>query len=830
MEPLNPVCYHIRLEPDLERFVFTGSVEIEFGGEDPSPRITLDSLNLSISRCSLKRPEGFKICRFSLDPDSETLTVDFPEPVSEGLLRIEYTGPINEGLAGFYRSRYTEEGVERTIAVTQFQESDARRAFPCMDRPEQKARFDIEMVVARGQSALSNTPVLEQRRLEDGKQRIRFQETPKMSTYLVFFAVGDFDFLRDSGPKPVRVLTMPGLTEYADFGLVFGRKALDFCEDYFGVPYPLEKLDLIAIPDFAFGAMENWGAITFRENLLLHYPGITSRAGEVRICEVISHEIVHQWFGNLVTPADWKYLWLNESFATYFGYRIVDHYHPEWEIWEQFLSSQTATALDRDGLKDTVSLEIPGGNHVVINTSTAPIIYNKGASILRQIEGFIGEEAFRKGLGRYLQRHRYGCASSHHLWDALESASESPVTRIMKSWIEQPGHPLLSVTREGRSLHLNQERFSYLPNGSDQKWLIPVTVRAFYEDGTSETLSTLMEGETGELDIGDASAYKVNDGHRGFYRVQYGDSRNLDQLLERVSSGALSPEDRWGIESDLFSLFRAGRVDMDTYLDALADYAREDAFLPLSSIREHLFHTFLLFRESNRQRIAAIGRPLFEGTLERIGYEPAPGEKLTLSVLRDQILLPLVHYGSKQSETFAGRQFELLMGGGRVHPDIRKSVLQVGALSRGEKAFEWLVHRMREADSEHERMNLLNALGAFRDKTCIEKALQYILDRVPDRNKFVPIVAMGQNPHAIPLMWDWYRDHVGALEELHPLHYERVIAGIVPVGGLGREAEVEAFFTSYGERTSLAGDAVKVALERLRINAETVRAVEATTA
>ena len=394
-----------------------------------------------------------------------------------------------------------------------------------------------------------------------------------MSTYLLFFGVDEFSFIKDKGDVVVRVATQPGSEKYGQFGLQFGRKALEFCQQYYEIDYPLSKLDLISVPDFAFGAMENWGAITFRENLLLHYPGITSKTGEERICEVIAHEIVHQWFGNLVTPSDWKYLWLNESFATYFGYGVVNHYYPEWDMWQQFLSSQTQKALDRDALRETTSIEIPGGEHVIINTSTAPIIYNKGGSVLRQVEGYIGKKNFKRGLQGYLRKYQYSCASSHHLWESLEDASKLPVTPLMKSWIEQPGFPMVHVQRSGRKLLLRQERFSYLPNPSSQKWIIPLSIRFFYKDRHSETVSVLFQDKRLEMDIPqDVVAYKLNDAQMGFYRVMYHDEDNFHRLGEKVLAKDLSPEDRWGLQNDLYALVKSGAVSLNRYLGFLSNY------------------------------------------------------------------------------------------------------------------------------------------------------------------------------------------------------------------------------------------------------------------
>jgi tricorn protease interacting factor F2/3 len=351
MPDLIALNYLIRLVPDLVRFTFDGRVDIQLEASKPVAQIVLNAVELAVWRCSLERPDGGVPCAFRVDPAAEQLCIVLPETVSGQIrIQIDYAGKINDRMAGFYRSRYTRDGRTEHIAVTQFEESDARRAFPCLDHPAQKAVFDIELEVDRSLTAVSNTEIKAQEILENGQKRVVFESTPKMSTYLVFFGVGPFETLQDHVDSRVRVLTLPGQQKFAGYGLEFGRKALQFSESYYGIPYPLSKMDLIAVPDFAFGAMENWGAITFRENLLLHYPDVTSRSGEERICEVIAHEIAHQWFGNLVTPSDWNYLWLNESFATYFGYGVVAHYHPEWEIWQQFLNGTTASAMTRDGL------------------------------------------------------------------------------------------------------------------------------------------------------------------------------------------------------------------------------------------------------------------------------------------------------------------------------------------------------------------------------------------------------------------------------------------------------------------------------------------------
>jgi tricorn protease interacting factor F2/3 len=820
MGEVHPIHYEIHLEPDLDRFKFDGSVEILVEAVDPVREISLNILELAIWRCKAKSDEAFVDCPFSIDPKKEEMKISFPrEVVGKIDLKIEYVGEINSKMAGFYRSRYVADGKEKYIAVTQFEESDARRAFPCFDHPLKKATFDVAMVIDQALMGISNGPIVEEKRLEDGRKLVRFERTPKMSTYLLFFGVGEFEFIQDPGDVLVRVATMPGMTKHAKFGLDFGRKSLQFSEDYYGIKYPLPKLDLIAIADFAAGAMENWGAITFRENLILDYPNITSKAGRERICEVIAHEMAHQWFGNLVSPSDWKYLWLNESFATYFGYSIVTHYHPAWDTWDQFLNGQTDGAMDRDSLHETFPIEIPGGEHLVINASTAPLIYSKGGSILRQVEGYVGTDNFREGLRHYLRKHEYACASSRHLWEALEEISAKPVTKLMKSWIEQPGFPIVEVMREGEKLNFTQKRFTHLPNEFEQEWLIPLAIKVFYRDGESKTITTLLESKSAEVDMGSGVvAYKVNHGQTGFYRVKYMEKGNLQALGKKIGNKELSAEDRWGVQNDLYALVRSGDGSLEDYVGFLSHYSNEDAFLPLTSIARNLFHAYLVMEEDRRAKAVSVGKSVVERILSNIGLEPNSEERHTTSILRDQIIWHAALYGSEDVLDFTTGKFASLMRGNRVHPDIMKSVMKVGALCGDNKGFEWFDKRLKTSESEHERMNMLMALGCFKDKALIERSQQYVLDKVPDRNKFIPIGSLAVNPFAMPSMWEWYVTHLDELEKFHPMHYERVIAQIVPLCGIGREEEIKAFFHDYMSKKEKAKDVIKLSLERLEIN------------
>ncbi len=819
-EAIRPIHYQLDITPDLDQFRFHGQVVIDFETAEEVNFVVLDILELAVWGCHVKTDGDWYACDFSVHPDKEALKVDLERP-SQGpfQLRVDYDGKINNQMAGFYRSGYQVDGESRYIAVTQFQESSARQAFPCMDHPLHKATFELNMTVPESLVAIANTAVASEERVSNGLKKVTFERTPVMSTYLVFFGVGEFDLYQDDTDPRVRVATLPGKAHTTGLGLEFGRKALQFCEDYYDIGYPLSKMDLIAVPDFAFGAMENWGAITFRENLLLHFPETTSAEGVERICEVIAHEIAHQWFGNLVTPADWKYLWLNESFATYFGYGVVAHTHPDWGTWDQFLHTQTSSAMVRDGLVATFPIEIPGGEHVVINSSTAPIIYNQGASMLRMIEGHIGKDRYQKGVQTYLARHTYACAESHHLWEAFEDASEVPITTMVQNWVGQPGYPLVSARRNGDTLSLSQARFTYLPGSFDQSWMVPMVLTTWNASGQREDQSVLFEAAAMTIELPpETVAYKLNAGQTGFYRVHYDDADNWRALGQRVRDGALADTDRWGLQNDLYALVRSGRIELDVYIDFIRHYETDTAYLPLVSITSNLQHAHSVMTGAQRNRVGEMGRTFAERVLSEIGMAPDEWEPHTRAALRNQLLWQAAAWGSSTADDFALDAFEKMMAGEPVHADIARSVMQVGAMKKGSVALEWFKNRFAESPSEHERMNILAGMVAFDQWDLVETALAYTLDSVPPRNQFMPIAAAGGNPVAASHLWDWYRRHLSSLEAFHPLLYERVITGIVPLGGLGNEADVHAFFDGYVKDHPQLKDAVELALEYLEIN------------
>ncbi|MFP4255293.1 MAG: M1 family metallopeptidase [Desulfobacterales bacterium] len=817
-----PETYNITIEPDLNRLDFSGELVLSLKTGSQVTGVTLNIAELAIMRCECRLAGNWTSCGFSVNPDFETLDIHLPEPAEAGLeIRICYYGRINEKMAGFYKSTVkTSRGIE-TIAVTQFQESDARRAFPCIDQPGAKARFELSLVTDREMTPVSNMPVESETSLQEGKRKVKFQQTPLMSTYLLFFGVGRFGLATDELDRRIRAVVAEGMENGIHYSLAFARKALHYCENYFSFPYPLPKMDLIAVPDFAFGAMENWGAITFRENLLRYDPQYTSVDGEERICEVIAHEIVHQWFGNLVTPQDWKYLWLNESFATFFGYTIVDFFNGDWQVWHEFLESQTAPAMSRDGLTDTTSIEIPGGSHVVINSSTAPVIYSKGGSILRQIKDYLGDEKFRASLCRFLDTHSYGRAASNDLWAAMEAESGMPVQKIMNQWITLAGHPLVYAERKQNTLLLSQQRFTYLPaaSGEGNVWPIPASIRMYRSNGESFEKTLLFDSAETEVELDDdVEAYKINDRQSGFFRVWYADAENLKRLKKMTKDRALPETDRWGLEGDLYALAVSGRIHISTYLDHLSWCETESEPLPISGKMSNLHHLMLATRGKARKTVSACAASHLTAALNRVGHDPEPGEPHGVSRLRNLLLWQASIFDISGTTEAALSRFEELAAGRDVHPDIMRGAMQAGAWAGDEKTFEWFTRRMETSASEHDRINCLRAMGCFSEPAVIEKALSYILQKVPERNKFIPVAQMASNPAAVPFLWDWYKESESALESLHPIIHERIIAAVLPLPGLEKPDEAAAHFEKYLEKSPPAADTVRMSLEKLEIN------------
>src|SRR5437867_1821088 len=455
---VRPEKYTIELRPDLTRFTFQGEESVAIRVLRPVKTIELNASQLEVTQAALRLPGGRTVPAAKVEhlQDAQRLRLTFEASIPKGIatLHLVFHGVLNDELAGFYRSKYTmTDGRQGYMAATQFESTDARRAFPCWDEPSAKATFELSLVVPDGQAAISNTPIAAEKDLGDGTRLVQFAESPRMSTYLLAFVIGPLQAIeaRARGGTRIGVWALPDRIVHGGWARDESIRILDYLNDYYGVPYPLPKLDHVSLQDFAAGAMENWGAITYRERILLLNPATSSSQTRQNITSVIAHETAHMWFGDLVTMSWWDDLWLNESFATWMGSKTVGALHPDWRMWTQFLNTETVHGLTLDGLRNSHPIEVPVKDPAEIREIFDDISYAKGASILRMLEQFLGESTFRRGTRNYLKEFSYGNTRTEDLWRALGTASGKPVGALMGTWTRQTGFPLLDVkvTRKG---------------------------------------------------------------------------------------------------------------------------------------------------------------------------------------------------------------------------------------------------------------------------------------------------------------------------------------------------------------------------------------------
>jgi len=586
---VKPVNYNIRLHPDLEKFTFTGVEVIDVEVKESSRTLKMNSAEIEVKSATfISSGKTMTSTAITTCDEDETLTVSFDSdmPLGTGQVKLDFTGILNDKLRGFYRSSYTAgDGSLKRIAVTQFESTDARRAFPCWDEPAIKATFDVTLVSPVKTVALSNMPVVKEN-IEGDLKVTTYDRTPIMSTYLVAFVIGEFDYVegKDRNGVLIRTYTPVGKKAQGEFSLDVAIKTLPFYNDYFEIPYPLPKLDLIAIPDFSAGAMENWGLVTYRETALLVDPENTSSGTKQWVALVVGHELAHQWFGNLVTMQWWTHLWLNEGFASWVEFLCVDHCFPDWNIWLQYVNMSLKRALQLDALDSTHPIEVPVGHPNEIDEIFDAISYEKGNSIIRMLQNWLGAEPFRKGLALYLKKFQYSNAFTEDLWAALEGSSGQPVNKVMSTWTSQIGFPMITTelvesTDEVR-IKVRQQKFC--ANGDDsstQSWFVPISVIS--QSNPDKVTCYLLEGKEGEILVEGAKPgdwIKVNPGLIGMYRLNYSDEM-LKRLLPAIKNQALGAADRLGIQEDLFALAKAGscsklvleRWDETDYISVISD-------------------------------------------------------------------------------------------------------------------------------------------------------------------------------------------------------------------------------------------------------------------
>jgi puromycin-sensitive aminopeptidase len=749
-----------------------------------------------------------------------------------------FTGILNDELSGFYRSRYTmANGTEGYMAATQFEATDARRAFPCWDEPAAKATFQLSLVVPRGMAAISNTPIAAEKDLEDGTRLVRFAETPRMASYLLAFVVGPLEAIhgKTRTGTTIGVWALPDRIVHGRWALDESTRVLDYLNGYYGVPYPLEKLDHLALQDFAAGAMENWGAITYRERILLFDPATSSAQTRQNIVDVIAHETAHMWFGDLVTMAWWDDLWLNESFASWMGTKTVSALHPEWKEWTQFLGLDTIRGLILDGLRSSHPIEVPVKDPAEIREIFDDISYSKGASILRMLEQFLGEATFRRGLRSYLKAHSYGNARTEDLWRALEEASGQPVRALMGTWTRQTGFPLVNVEVTRRNgdarIALSQSRFLYghilRTSKETTRWKVPVRVA---RAGQPKATSLLLEKAAASISLGrarrpaDADWIKVNAGQSGFYRVNYPPAE-WDRLRRAVAARELDAPDRIGLQNDAYALTRAGYLPATTFLELTSASRDEDDATAWQVIADSLqdFET-LVADEPYLDRFDAYGRDLFRAAGAQSGWDPRPGEGHLDALKRTTVLGRLGHYADRSVLDEAATRFaQYLRDPASLHPDLRGLVYGLVAEEADETTYETLWELERKAALQEEKVRLLVALTRPRDEHLLQETLRRSLtDAVRSQDSVVVIanVATSRPSLGRDLAWSFVKKNWDELYRRYaPSGFlvRRLVAIAQAFSTPAAAKDVDSFFRA--RDAPEVHRAVQQAIEKIRVNA-----------
>ncbi|XP_069607811.1 puromycin-sensitive aminopeptidase [Ranitomeya imitator] len=743
---VRPVNYGLCLKPDLIDFTFEGKLEAAVEVKNATNQIVMNCADIDIITASYA-PEGdeeIHATGFNYQNEDEKVTLSFPSTLQKGtgMLKIDFVGELNDKMKGFYRSKYsTASGEVRYAAVTQFEATDARRAFPCWDEPAIKATFDVILIVPKDRVALSNMNLIERKPYPDDENlvEVKFARTPVMSTYLVAFVVGEYDFVetRSADGVLVRVYTPVGKAEQGKFALEVAAKTLPFYKDYFNVPYPLPKIDLIAIADFAAGAMENWGLVTYRETALLIDPKNSCSSSRQWVALVVGHELAHQWFGNLVTMEWWTHLWLNEGFASWIEYLCVDHCFPEYDIWTQFVSADYTRAQELDALDNSHPIEVDVGHPSEVDEIFDAISYSKGASVIRMLHDYIGDEDFRKGMNQYLTKFQEKNAATEDLWESLEQASGKPIADVMSSWTKQMGFPLIYVESEQkdetRILKLSQRKFcaSGPHNGEESPlWMVPISI-CTSESPASAKLRLLMDKPEMTVALEGVTSdqwVKLNPGTVGFYRTQYSPSM-LDNLLPGIRDLSLQPVDRLGLQNDLFSLARAGIISTVEVLKVMEAFVNEPNYTVWSDLSCNLgILSTLLSHTEFHEEIQGFIRDVFSPIGQRLGWDPKPGEGHLDALLRGLVLGKLGKAGHKPTLEEARRRFkDHVEGKNTLSADLRSPVY-VTVLKHGNATtLDTMLKLHKQADMQEEKNRIERVLGAIPSPELIHKVLSFSL-------------------------------------------------------------------------------------------------------
>ncbi len=802
---ITPLHYTIFLAPDLDNFIFQGEESIDIKITKPTAKITLHSAEIEVTSVYFVNKVSVEASKISYDKEAETVTFHFGKSIlpGKGKLKIVFAGILNNKMRGFYRSRYTHKGKTYHMGVTQFESTDARRAFPCFDEPQHKATFEVSLKVPSDRTVISNTLEDEIVEHEGGYKVVKFEKSPKMSSYLLAFIIGHFEYVEKVTPEKVkvRVYVTPGKKKQAKFALDVASRLMSFYHKYFGIAYPLPTMDLIAIPDFANGAMENWGAVTYRETALLVDEENSSLHTKQWVALIIAHELAHQWFGNLVTMKWWTHLWLNEGFASFMEYLAVDKLFPEWHVWTQFVFTEQAKALSLDGLYNTHAIEVPVHHPGEISEIFDAVSYSKGASVIRMLQSYLGESNFQKGLSLYLRTHKYDNAETVDLWKALAKVSKQPVAKIMKNWTARPGYPLVTVEKSGGYITLTQKRFYATPSRQDTKdeqWLIPLNI---ISDGWSKPLKLLMNKKSARFSGFEKKEWvKANAYDTSFVRVQY-DRKNLLALEKPVREfdERLSEEGRFALIRDAFALVEAGQIPASEALQFLTAYRKEHSYIVWAEIITHLLEIkMLLYGQKVEEKFKAFAREQLFDIAKRVGWEKKRNEAHEMTLLRSSVLYALGTFQDKAVIKQAKQLFAQHMKGKSIHSDIRGAVFALVAENGGIREYKILKDIYLSNPNEEEKDRALRAMASSKDEVLLQETLQIAFSsNVRAQDAFKVIALMSGNPYGIGIAWDYIKKNWKEVEEKFAGGhlFSRFISPFAKFTTASRSNEINMFFS-----------------------------------
>jgi len=769
-----PTDYSIRIVPKIDQFTFTGTETVRLNVRSPVHQLVLNTLELKIEAASVDGKD-LPASAIKTDKEKELLMLTLPLKLAQGdhTLALRFSGKINQQGQGLFYMRYQEQGsgAPKVMLGTQFEATDARRFFPCWDEPVFRARFQLSAVVPENWLAVSNMPIESERKITEGKE-VRFAATPPMSSYLNVFVAGDLDLIEArSDSTQVRVIATKGKAELGRYAVEATAQILQYYNDYFGVPYPLPKLDQIALPGGFGGAMENWGKITYYESALLFDPKNSSTETKQNIYEVIAHEVAHMWFGDLVTMAWWDNLWLNEGFASWMGTKCTAHFNPQWEVWLRRNLPRDPTrrigiakeqAMESDARSTTHAIQQHIATEAEANSAFDDITYKKGLSFLRMLESFLGEDVFRDGIRGYIAAHEYSNTTTADLWNALSEASKKTVGDIAAGWTEQPGFPVVTVKREtDGKVRLTQKRFTVnFKNAPPLEWKIPLTYLVIGQ--TPATL--LMTGKTEILEnIPADRAVKLNVRGAGNYRVEY-DETSWSLLLQAVPT--LGVEDRVNLLSDAWALVQADRAPASRYFQLVEKLPASTEIAEREQIINVLaFINGLLAGNPEREKFQRYARSLLRPTFEILGWEPKQGEPSTAANLRASLISALGDLNDPEIIAGCRERFEkYLANPASLAPDLRPAVFAVVCRYADEKTWTKLHQLGLTTTSIEEKQNYYNALGCVTDPKLVKKTLAIALtDELPTSRATFLVPKVARDSGHPDIAWEFARTNMKAL-------------------------------------------------------------------